>query len=342
VAPGAEAGFLAPLPIDLLAPEDALAEQLTRFGVHRVCDLLDLPRRGLGARLGSGVLRLIALARGEEHEAPLAAPPRARLVEAADLDFPIDRLEPLGFALQALLSRLLVRLEARHLACGELGVALELEGGARDGRCVGVAAPTLELRVLVRLIRQSLETRPPRAPVIGAAIESEGRPLRRDQLDLFRPAGPAAAELDFALAELASLCGDDRVGSPVVADDHHPAAFGMTAYPPPPGGRTRRATEPPEGEPALADGHRPALRLLRPPVPARVRLFQGRPEAVRSAVVSGRVVRLAGPWRTTGAWWSSESHFAYDSFDVQTSDGSVARLRFDHLRRTWHVDAVYD
>ena len=67
-----------------------------------------------------------------------------------------------------------------------------------------------------------------------------------------------------------------------------------------------------------------------------------RPEWIRSAVVNGRVVRVAGPWRTTGHWWSPEQRFAFDSFDVQTSDGGVARLRLDHMRRCWQIDAVYD
>jgi hypothetical protein len=59
-------------------------------------------------------------------------------------------------------------------------------------------------------------------------------------------------------------------------------------------------------------------------------------------VANGSVVGLAGPWRTTGHWWSPERRFAFDSFDVQTEDGSVVRLRFDLLRRLWHVDAIYD
>ena len=37
-----------------------------------------------------------------------------------------------------------------------------------------------------------------------------------------------------------------------------------------------------------------------------------------------------------------EARYAYDYFDVQTSDGTLSRLRFDHLRRCWHIDAVYD
>ena len=57
---------------------------------------------------------------------------------------------------------------------------------------------------------------------------------------------------------------------------------------------------------------------------------------------NGHVVHLAGPWRTTGSWWSREARFAYDSFDIQTSDGTVSRLRLDYIHKTWHIDAVYD
>jgi protein ImuB len=77
-------------------------------------------------------------------------------------------------------------------------------------------------------------------------------------------------------------------------------------------------------------------------VTAQVRVARGRPETVRSAIANGRVLRLAGPWRTTGGWWTPEERFAYDSFDVQTSDGTVSRLRLDRVRKIWQIDAVYD
>jgi hypothetical protein len=53
-------------------------------------------------------------------------------------------------------------------------------------------------------------------------------------------------------------------------------------------------------------------------------------------------VGLAGPWRTTGGWWSPERRFAFDSFDARTGDGNVIRLRFDLMHGIWQVDAVYD
>ncbi len=334
LAPGREAAFLAPLPIDILDPEDALAETLTRFGVYTVGDLLALPRRALRRRLGPEVVRLIELARGREADAPLPAPQRARLREAVDLEAPIDRLEPLAFVLRGLLSRLLARLEARHLACGELTLTLRAEGGARDARRIGTAAPTLDLRVLVRLVCRALESHPPRAAVEGVALETEGRPIPSDQLDLFRPAGPAPAALGRTLAELEALCGEDRIGSPRVADHHHPDAFQMAPFRP-------GAARAPRGSPGPLAGNL-AIRALRPPLDASVRVCRGIPEHVRSAIANGRVLQVAGPWRTTGGWWSPEDHFAFDSFDVQTADGTVARLRFDHLRKRWQIDAVYD
>ncbi len=334
LSPGSETAFLAPLSIDLLDPEDTVAETLTRFGVHRVRDLLALPRNALAVRLGPAVLQLIARARGQETEIPLSAPDGGTLTEAIDLEFPIDQLEPLSFVLRGLLSRLRERLEARHLAFADLWVRLDLEGGGRDARRIGMAAPTLELRVLVRQTRQALETQPPEAPVVGVTLETEGCPVRTDQLDLFRPAGPSPAELGRTLAELESLCGNGRVGAPEVADDHRPDRFGLRPFRP-------QSTNPASSE---RDAPPPALglRALRPPVPAAVRLFRGRPERIRSGVANGEVLRLAGPWRTTGGWWSPEERFAYDSFDIQTEDGTVARLRFDHIRRAWHIDAVYD
>ncbi len=333
IAPGCEAGFLAPLPLDILAPADTLLQQLTRFGVRTIGDLLALPRRALGTRLGPEALSLIALARGEGAEVPLSVPATTRLEEAIDLDFPIERLEALAFVLQGLLSRLLARLETRRLACGDLSLRLDLEGGGRDARRVGLAAPTRDLRVLVRLLCHALEARPLEAAVVGAALATEGRPEALDQLDLFRPAGPAPGALGRTLAALESLCGSDRIGSPTVADDHHPDAFGMRRFRP---GRPE-PTEPPGAIRAAL-----TVQALRPPVTAEVRLFRGRPEQIRSAVANGRVVQLAGPWRTTGGWWSAEGRFAFDSFDVQTSDGTVARLRFDHVQRSWAIDAVYD
>ena len=345
IPPGTETAFLAPLPVDLLDLDDASAERLTVFGLHRCGPLLELcagaSSRALATRLGPELGRLLERLRGEGGEPPIPAPHSARIEESIDLEAPIDNLEPLAFALRGLLARLLARLAIRHLACGEVEIELR-SGRARDRRRLTLAAPTGDPLVWLRRLRQALESDPPSAPVDFVELAAEGCPARRDQLDLLRPAGPAPAALDALLAELEALCGPDRVGAPRIPDDYRPSAFALGPFAP--GASPVTAGEAPQSDELLALPRDPvlAIRALRPPLPAEVRLRAGRPAWLRSAVASGEVLHCAGPWRSSGGWWSKEQRFAFDAFDVATSDGLLVRLRYDRLRRAWAVDALYD
>jgi protein ImuB len=332
IAPGEDAAFLAPLPLELFDPDDTLAEGLSRFGLRRMADLLRLSERALAARLGPGVHALLTLARGEDRAPPPPVPPDSRLEEASDLEAPIERLEPLGFVLRGILGRLAERLACRGLAFGDLELTFGLEGGGRDARRVGMAAPTLDERVALRLALLALEAAPPTAAIERVAVVSVGRGLRGDQLDFFRPAGPAPATLARMLAELAALVGSERVGAPAVADDHRPDAFRIAPF------RAPKPREPASCPPPQML----AVRALRPPLAARVRLAGGRPRWIESALANGRIVELSGPWRTSGRWWSETERFAFDHYDAATADGWLIRLRLDLLTHHWEIDALYD
>ncbi|MFK7898487.1 MAG: hypothetical protein AB8G23_21825 [Myxococcota bacterium] len=361
--PKDELAFLAPLPIDLLDPDDRTAEALTRFGIHQIHDLLRLPRRDLAARLGPELLTLVARARGEEIEPPLPEPRHFALEEGIDLESPIASLEPLAFVFRGLISRLVERLTLRSLGCGELRLSLRLENGGQDSRRIGVASPTQDERVLLRLLRLAVENRPPTAALDGVLITCEGIPLRREQLDLFLPRGPSAQALDQTLAELSSICGADRVGRPEKVDDHRPDAFALRPFTAPP--QNGKGTSPGRNSPnsapasdsahahahahahARAHAHAPTspnltLRAIRPPIRAEVRVTGGRPVFLRSAISQGEVLVAAGPWRTTGHWWSETAHFALDHYDLQMSDGCVLRLCFDWRSKWWQIDGLYD
>jgi protein ImuB len=340
VAAGAETGFLAPLSVDLLAPSDATAELLTRFGVYRLGALLALAPATVATRLGPELATALARLRGAVREPPIPAPRALRIEEALALDAPLADAEPFLFVLGGLLSRVFARLALRHLACGAIEIELGLDAAAGDtgaGRHalrLALAAPSADTRVWLRRVRMALERDPPRAPVATIAVATEGIPARRDQLDLFRPAGPAPAALDALVAELELLCGEGRVGAPRIPDDPHPDAIATKAF----GSPDIESSDPNlrNAPPALA------LRLLRPPLPAQVQLRAGQPASLRSAVANGDVLRCAGPWRTTGAWWSETDRFAYDHYDVATSDGLLVRLRRDLVRAVWQIDAIYD
>ncbi len=351
---GREAECLARLPLDWLGASDSLLERCARFGIRTLGELFALPRASLITRIGREAEQLARLARGAGGEPPLPLPEHARLLEAVDLELPIDRLEPLCFALQGLISRLRERLALRQLAVGELELELALDGGGRDLRRIGLAAPSADPKLLLRLVRAALETRPAEAAVVGLRLCALGAPACADQLDLFRPAGPAPAALSQLLNELRALCGAERVGAPALPDDYHPDALQLRPFRP---GRERAtgasgpaARSEPQASEVRQDAKPsepgaqgvPALRQLRPAVPAQVRLRAGLPSQVTSAIGRGDVVALAGPWRTTGGWWSREGRFAYDSFDVQIDDGTLLRLRLDHLQKCWEIDAIYD
>lgn len=338
LAPADELAFLAPLPIDLLDPDDRTAQTLTRFGLHRIRDLLRLSRRDLAARLGPQLLTLIARARGEETEPPLRKPRSRRLEEGIDLETPIERLEPLAFVLRGLTSRLARRLELRSLGCQELRLSLQLEDRRHERRRIGMASSHHDAGVWLRLLRGALESKPPPAPVESVILDCEGIPLCPEQIDLFLPRGPGPNELDRTLAELGALCGADRVGTPEVADDHRPDAFELRSF------RNDRPSEPrlSRDERTPMGAARLALRVLRPPQPAVVRLEEGRPASLRSSVAHGRLASVAGPWRSTGHWWSESAHFAVDHYDVQTSDGTLCRLGFDWKKKRWQIDGIYD
>ena len=338
--PEQESAFLDPLPLDLLDLDDRTSPALTRFGIRTVKDLRALPRRGLAQRLGPDLLSLLDRTNGKNVEPPLPEPREDRIEERMDLESPIQTLEPLGFILNGMISRITQRLSLRALACQKLEINLLIEDGGRESRQITTAAPTRDGRVLLRLASLDLERSPPSAPVESLSIQTRGVPTPTNQLDLFAPPSPDPQALDQTLAELGSLCGEDRVGAPRLLDTHHPTAFSQKPFQPIPHENIRQKRNP--ALPRTPTKSTPTLRMIRPPVRAEIRIHQGHPCAIRSAITSGEVIVCSGPWRTTGHWWSPDERFAFDHFDIQVDDGCVIRLCFDWVQRIWQIDGLYD
>jgi protein ImuB len=332
VPPGAECGFLAPLPLACLAPEAALGATLERWGVRRLGDLARLPLAEVATRLGPAGAALVRAARGED-ERPLAPQARAgRVAESMTLEYPVDTLEPLLFVLRALLERVAARIGLDGVGCARVGLVLALADRSRDAREMPVTAPTREVRTLLGCLRAELEARPPRAAVEGAAVSAAPEAVRAMQLGLFTPPGPAPERLATTLARLAVLCGPDRVGAPAVVDTHRPGAAAVAAFVP----------SAADAAPAAAGAPgRLVVRALRPPRPVEVFADRGRPDYVRGAGLGGRVVGLAGPWHVSGEWWGAAA-YARDYYDLELSDGGVYRCYRDGASARWFVDGVYD
>jgi hypothetical protein len=343
--------FLDPLPVELLDPPEQVEERLTRWGIRTLGELRSLELEALGARLGEEGVDLARRARGEDllPFRPTAEEPRFE--EGVETEYPVGNLETLGFCLRSVLDRLARRLRVRGLASRELLVELDLESGARFARPVRLAAPTLEVPVLLSLIRLTLEKDPPAEPVARLRVVATPSGVEAAQLDLFLPPLPAPAELDVTVARLEALCGLGRVGAPRLDDSHHPDPTNVAPFSPI-SGPASRAEGAAHSEPQASEEQKTrlnvALRALRPPVPVRVRgTAEGTPAQVEPihdvarGIAGGRVVRRVGPWRLFGEWWG-ESRFARDYYDVELTDGGIYRLYKNLQDGGWFLDGTYD
>ncbi len=331
VPPGTERGFLAPLPITCLAPAPDLLAILARWGVHRLGDLARLPAAEVTSRLGRGGAALVAAARGED-ERPLApTPPDGIVCEQLSLEHALDAIEPLLFVLRGLVERALERVGLHGVGCRQLDLALDLDDRSRDARQVALAAPTRDPKTILACLRVEIETRPPRAAIIGVRLGAVPALVRATQLGLFAPPGPAPERLATTLARLAALCGTERVGTPAVVDTHRPAMAAVVPFDPPPVAAA----------PAADVACRLVVRAVRPPRAVEVFADRDAPTFLRGRGFGGRVVGAAGPWRMTGEWWG-DAPLARDYYDLALTDGGVYRCFRESPSGEWFVDGVYD
>jgi protein ImuB len=144
---------------------------------------------------------------------------------------------------------------------------------------------------------------------------------------LFVLAAPEPVKLELTLARIKSIVGEGRAGTPELLDTHRPGAFRMADF-----GRAR-----PQERPLLKV--RLALRVFRPPRAARVVLASGQPSFISADGIRGKVLELAGPWRTSGDWWTTDP-WSRDDWDIALSDGALYRVYCDP--GGWFVGGSYD
>ncbi len=352
VPQGDEAKFLGKLPVALLGPSAELQETLERWGIRRFQDLAALPPLGIAERLGEEGLRLRELARGEAERKLVALEEPPRFEEELELEYPVELLEPLEFLLARLLNGLTTRLATRGLATNELRLHLHLETGAAHERTLRLPAPSLDGKSLLKLLRLDLAGHPPAAPI--ERIELGANPVKPQaaQGGLFVPAAPEPVKLELTLARIQAIVGEGRAGCPELLDTHRPDAFKVGQAP---GVRGRSGLSPvnhisrqwdrhhcPCGAKAAPwdSGISPlVLRMYRPPRMARVILASGQPSYLAAERIRGRILERAGPWRTSGDWWSADP-WSRDEWDIALSDGALYRIYCEI--RGWFVEGSYD
>jgi protein ImuB len=340
-----------------------LLETLDRWGIRNLRGLAALPEISLSERLGQAGLRLQQLARGAASRTlvPVQAPPVFE--EAVELEHAIVLLEPLAFLLNRLLEQICARLDSRALSTQELRLTLELETfSARNQqstisnqfvRTLRLPLPMLDAKVFLKLLQLDLNAHPPGAPIMKIHLSAEPARPRSAQGGLFQPPSPEPEKLELALARIAGMVGENKVGALELLDTHHPEGFRMQRFVAlaPRRGAPRKNEREKTPTPAAEKSAVTALRRFRPPLRANVTLENGQPTYLvcHKKDVQGDVLWRAGPWRFSGDWWEREA-WSRDEWDIALKNDALRdadavsfhRLVHDLLGGGWFVEGTYD
>ena len=327
-----------------------------RWGLRTLGDLAALPPDDVAARLGQAGVRWQRLACGEDAAPLVPAVPEERFEQSLDLEWPIEELEPLAFVLGRLMEPLEAHLERRGRGAAVLHVRLSLVK-RRDGvrevheRSLQLPTPIRDARTLRTLALLDLESHPPPGPVDRVAVAVDPTPARIVQFSLITRPLPSPEQISTLMARLQALMGVTRCGSPALVDSWRPEAFEMQPFAPSDSNvihtkydtPRHRGTEVTSSQSGLAL----ALRRFRHPVPARVRVEDGKPARVtidRRGLSGGGVAGCAGPWRSSGDWWRTSGCGGWDrdEWDVTLTDGATYRLFRARDTERWFVDGVVD
>ena len=378
----------------LAIPAFALLSTIRRWGVRTLGDLAHLPSAELFERLGVGGLTLQRFARGEDEGPLVPAPVEERFESSLALEWPVEGLEPLSFVLSRVFDQLCARLERAGVGAAVIHVRLKLVTREIQTRRLQLPTPLRDPRVLRTLVLLDLESHPPSAGIDQVTVVVDPVPACTQQFSLLEYARPSPEAVSTLIARLTALVGEGRCGSPALVDSHDMASFEMRRFAPEAGDRPvphstlrqaqgrrerrrtstrarsrsarahdqdaeRESPSSPRGMPHPRLSGRaflcPMLRRFRVPIAARVRVQKGRPVRVMAPRVSGgEVVHWAGPWRTSGQWWTEASGapaatpsssvlpWDRDAWDVSLADGGVYRIFHDRRGDRWFLEGLVD
>lgn len=207
-----EAAYLAPLSLKLLPADEETRDRLRVFGLTRIGQFAALSRSAVIARFGAPGGELHDLARGLDGRQLRPRKPIAQLRAEAELEPPVDTLEPLRFLLRNLCQALCEQLNARGAGATRAMLQLDVERGPAVVLEQALPEPAAAPELLERLLFARLGSSMPAAAVTRLAVELRGEQIvAGQQLGLFAPQLARAARLDWQLIGLALRFGPDRL-----------------------------------------------------------------------------------------------------------------------------------
>jgi protein ImuB len=221
-----------------------------------------------------------------------------------------------------------------------------------------------ESKTLRTLILLDLESHPPAAAIDVVTVSVDVVPGRIVQGSLLDRALPAPEQLATLTARLRALAGESRVGAPAVLNSHDERGAGMQTFSVTPSASlatpSSRSTRSLNDSGSVSDRPgagspqqpmppatpRIVVRRFRLPIAVRVEVERGGPVRVipsSSAIPASRIVNRAGPWHSSGRWWSIDrTGWDRDEWDVELANGGCYRLARDRKSGSWEIEGEID
>lgn len=316
------------VPLDRLLLPPAARDALAKLGVTTVGRFLDLPAEGVGVRLGAEVRRLHRLASGDLVVPLEAQRPDVPAMKRLALDHPESDAARIVAIVESLLGAFLDEVASKGKTLAEMQIGFRFDRLGDHLESIRPAAPTLDERILLELVRLRLEAvRKLPDGVVEIVLVARETVTAPRQKELFverkRRDAQAAAR---GLARVRAHLGDDAVVRARLRDGHLPEAH-FTWEP---------LREPPsEARPRLAGEPRLVRRIHTQPVPLPPRERYEPDGWMLRGLEEGPVVRVLGPYVVSGGWWNRPVHRDYHF--AETRQGDLLWIYYDRMRRRWFM-----
>ena len=307
-------------------PPQAL-RQLHKLGVTNVGEWVHLPSDGVLARYGPKAFKLHQLASQSIWD-PLKATALTRVPkETLFFDDPIHNTERLLFAIKRPLERLMAPLAKEHRALSMLFYDIKLDRAPAIAEIIRPAEPTLDPRLIMRLLNLRLSETPMPSGVTAMHFTCKTVKATDKQLSLFK----AKPQRDIALANqglarIRAEMGNHVVQHAVLRKNHLPE----TRFAWEPLDTLTQSTPNPHKETTLI------RRVFDPPKPIRV----GQESlSALEPFLPDAVFKIQGPYHLQGGWWGQGKVYRRYYF-ITTHKGHCLWIYFDKKREQWFLQGL--
>ncbi len=320
IIPPPEIQSLFELPVEALRLPVATLKKLDRLGIHRIGQLVALPRKSLPSRIGQEAIDRLDYLTGDKIETICGHKSLPTFEQQWLLDQATDHWTTIKHVVHVLLERLANQLRRHSQGANRLTICLDCLGNQSVRIDIGLYRPSASARRFDSLAQMQLETAKLSTAVqCVTAVADETEPLEQRQHSLLAAENCTdSRELADLVERLSSRIGTDRVIRALPVDDWQPEkAF---CYQPLTESATGHKSLP--GASAFGSNTVRPLRMFFPPEPINVSTAtSGGPPTRFHYRGEQQIANCWGPERLETAWWRG-AYVRRDYYRVETTSAS--------------------